>query len=223
MAAEEHLCKQDIDGEPGVAAHKRRHQHHLVPVPLVFQGPGCHHSRHRAPKAQEHGDEGLPRQPQTAHHVFHYIGHPGHIPGIFQETQCQKQDQDIGQEGDNGPHAPQDPVDDQGFQGIADGPGGEQPFQAVPEPADEVFHIAFQHIPYGEGQEEHHPHDQQEHRDGQNLVGHDGVNAVGQPQTRSVSTLSSRSVILSLSSLWSSTSWIISSMKSYFSRMIWVS
>ena len=145
----------------------------------MFQGPGRHDSRHRAPKTQEQGDESLAGKTQAAHDVFHDIGHPSHVPGIFQEAQGQEQDQDVGQEGDDGPHPAQDPVDDQGFQPVTDSPGSEQPFQPVPEPADEIFHVSLQHIPYRKGQEEHHRHDQQEHRNAPDPVREHLVQPVG--------------------------------------------
>ena len=146
----------------------------------MLQGPGRHNSRHRTSKAQQHGDKGFARQAQMTHDVFHHIGHAGHIAAVFQKAQGQEQNQDIGQERDDGSHATQSPIYNQGLHALIDVPGGQSSFQPVTEDTDGLFQIALQPVPYCKRQEEHHGHNQQEYRDTPDPVGKNFVQIVSE-------------------------------------------
>ena len=132
---------------------------------LVFQGAGGHDGRHRAPEAQQHGDEGLARQAQLAHDPLHHIGHPGHIAAVLQQGQAEEQDQDVGQEGDDGAHAGDDAVHHQGGEhvpGVEAASAASAPSESQPISSSRV---ALEPVPDGEGEEEDDRHDAQEDGD----------------------------------------------------------
>ena len=84
VVSKKHLGEQDVDGQPGVAAHKWRYQHDLEAVPLAFQRTGSHDGGNRTAKSQQHGNEGFAGKPQLAHDALHHIGHTGHITAVLQ-------------------------------------------------------------------------------------------------------------------------------------------
>ena len=151
----------------------------FVPVPLVLQGAGGHDGRHRAAKAQHHGDEGPARQAQPAHNAVHDVGHPGHVAAVLQKGQGQEQDEDVGQEGEDPSYAGDDAVHQQGDHRRRD----VQRLQSVPDASGEklqaCLEVALEPVADGEGEEEHQGHDDQEDGQAQPAVDQEPVGLVG--------------------------------------------
>ena len=98
MILEKHLGKQHINRQPGAAGHEWRHHHGAEPVLSVLQRSGGHNGRHGTSEAQQHGDKCPSGQSQFSHNPVHHIGGAGHISAVLQDSQGQKQDENVGKE-----------------------------------------------------------------------------------------------------------------------------
>ncbi len=179
VAGEEHLGKQHVDGKPGAAGHKRRYEHGLIPIPLILQGPGGHHRGHTAPKAQNHGDERPARQAQLAHNAVHHIGHPGHIAAVLQKGQGQKQNDDIGQKGQDAPHAGDDAIHNQRGEHGGHAHGVQPAQHPAGDPVQAQLEVLLQPIAHCEGEEEDQGHNAQKDGQAPKPVGKQFIRPVG--------------------------------------------
>ena len=63
VVSKKHLGEQDVDGQPGVAAHKWRYQHDLEAVPLTFQRTGSMMAGTVQPNPSSIGRNARPESP----------------------------------------------------------------------------------------------------------------------------------------------------------------
>ena len=183
VPGEEGGGEQAVHRQPGGAGHEgHQHDGHAA-VLLVLHGAGAHDGGHGAAEAHEHGDEGLTREAEPAEQPVHDEGRPGHIAGVLQEGQEDKQDGDLGQEGKYAAYTGDDAVHQQGLHPGSGAGHGQDPADPLGKAAaDEEVHPVGQDLSGPEGECEHGQHHQQEDGDGQELVGDDGVDLVGEGQ-----------------------------------------
>ena len=179
VCPEEHLRKEDIDGEAGVAAHEGGDEHHLEAVAPAFERAGRHDGRHRAAKAQEHGDERLARQPELAHDALHDVSNARHVAAVLEEGERQKEDEDVGQEGEDGPDAADDAVNEEGDEDGVRADGGEPRLRRIRKPAEPQLEERFDGVAHIEGEEEDERHDAEEDGDAPHLVREGAVELIG--------------------------------------------
>ena len=177
---EEHLREEDVDGEAGVAAHEGGDEHHLEAVAPAFERAGRHDGGHRTAEAQEHGDERLAREPELAHDALHDVGNARHVAAVFEEGERQKEDEDVGQEGEDGPDAADDAVDEEGDEDGVRADGGEPRLRRIRKPAEPQLKERFDRVAHIEGEEEDERHDAEEDGDAPHLVREGAVELIGE-------------------------------------------
>ena len=180
VCPEEHLRKEDVDGEAGVAAHEGGDEHHLEAVALTFECAGRHDGGHRAAEAQEHGDERLAREPELAHDALHDVSNARHVAAVFEEGERQKEDEDVGQEGEDGPDAADDAVDEEGDEDGVRADGGEPRLRRIRKPAEPQLEERFDGVAHIEGEEEDERHDAEEDGDAPHRVREGSVELIGE-------------------------------------------
>ena len=180
VCPEEHLRKEDVDGEAGVAAHEGGDEHHLEAVAPAFEGAGRHDGGHRAAEAQEHGDERLAREAQFAHDALHDVGNARHVAAVFEEGEREEEDEDVGQECEDGPDAADDAVDEEGDEDGVRADGGEPRLRRIREPRKSQLKERFDRIAHIEGEEENERHDAEEDGDAPHLVREGAVELIGE-------------------------------------------
>ena len=104
---------QGIDWNSRRAGHERSDQNGGQTVAAIVDHPGRHNARHGAGKTRQQGNKGPAMQAGPAHDPVHQKGRPGHIAGIFQQDDEEKQDQDLWQEDQDTAHPGNHPVDHQ--------------------------------------------------------------------------------------------------------------
>ena len=83
---------------------------------LVLEDSRSHDSGHGAAEADEHRDEALAVQADLVHDLVHNEGGPGHVAGVLQESNRQKQQKDVRQKDQHTADTAEDAVNDQRMQ-----------------------------------------------------------------------------------------------------------
>ena len=173
--AEKGPRQDDIDRQLGGTGHERRDEDGEDPVLFTLQGPGRHHRRHVAPEAHEHGDEGFAVEADQVHDLVHEKSGPGHVAGVFENSDEEKKEQDVGEENDHGPHAGDNPVQQKVPREPLGKNGGKKTGQE-PHPGFDPFHGVG---PRREGDLEHEPDEKDENRKAHEPVGQHPVDVPG--------------------------------------------
>ena len=122
---------------------------------LRFQRPCRHDRRNRTAEAQHHGKKRPAGHPHLSHNPVHNIGHPGHVTAVLQNGKRQKQDEYVGDKGQDTSHTGNYPIHHKGNH-----PSGHvKPFQTCPHQirknGKRVFQSALQKIPHKKCQEKY--------------------------------------------------------------------
>ena len=163
MIREEQFCKQNVNRKSGGAGHKG----------------GRHNRRNRTSKSQKHGEKGLSRQAHHSHGFVHNVGHTGHVAAVLQKGQRKKQDENVGEEGQNTAYSRNNAVDNQGLHPAGHVNTRQKRLGGGRKPVQPCLKITFQKIAYGKGKEEHQRHNSEENRNSQNRMCQKPVNLIG--------------------------------------------
>ena len=145
---------------------------------LRLQRAGRHDGGNRAAEAENHGQKRLAGKSHTPHDAIHHIGHPGHIAAVLQNGKSQKQDENIGDKGQDAAHTGYDTVHHQGNHPVRRMDGRKAGTHQIGNDGKGVLQTALQEIADGKGQEKHQRHDAQKHRDAPDRMGQDPVDFV---------------------------------------------
>ncbi len=108
---------QRVHGQPSRAGHKGRDQNRGNAVALVLDGARRHDGRHGAGVRGKQRNETLALQAEARHGAVRDQRGPGQIAGILQDSDKQKQNQDLRQKHDHAADAVKNSVDHQRVQG----------------------------------------------------------------------------------------------------------
>jgi len=117
--------KKGVDGDFGRAAHVRGEENGHFAVAIGGDGAGGHDGRHRAAEADEQRHDAAARKTDAAQRLIHYKGDTGHVAGVFQDGEKEKQGDDDGQEHQHAAHAGKDAIDDEAVDHRIDAVGSE--------------------------------------------------------------------------------------------------
>ena len=186
--ADERAHDKRDDGQLGAAGDERGGHDRHAAVLLVLDGLGGKHARHAAAGGHQHGDEGLTGQAKAAEDSVHNKSDARHVAAILKEGEQDKEDEHLRDEAQNGTHAGNDAVADQGDHHIAGarsgkpaleqrGDAGHGGTKEVPAVAEEVVVHPIGHggAERGDGQVVHAEHDGGEDRQTQPAICDDAV------------------------------------------------
>ena len=113
LIGEKRAAEYHVDRQPRRARHEGQHQHREQPRLAVLYRARGHHGRHVAAEAHEHRNERLAVQPHAAEQGVGQHGGAGQVARVFEQGDAEVEDEDIGQEHDDAPHAAQHAADQQ--------------------------------------------------------------------------------------------------------------
>jgi len=182
---QQHRDQQRIDGQTRRTAHQRHHQRRDKAVLLIVDRARGHDARDRAGETAEHRHERFSVQAHLAHQPVHDERRARHVPGVLQQPEEEKQDQNLRQKDDHTAHARDDAVDHQ-IAKIALG-------QCTRSPAAHQllgrFDPAHRKLREPEHREKHQRHHAEEKHPAPQAVGEHGIDAVARGGIGAVATL----------------------------------
>ena len=168
--------QEDVDGEPGAAAHKGVDQDSEEAVALALQGPRGHDGRGIAPEAHDHRDEGLPVESDGVHHLVHEKRCAGHVSRVLEQGDAKEEDEDVREKDDDPAHPSDYTVD----QEIPENSLAHSGAERLAEPSHALLDPAHGEGAHVECELEHRPDEEDEEREPEEPVGEDRVHLVGE-------------------------------------------
>ena len=125
MRREERRGKKRVDGDLRRAAHIRREQDGHLAVTVTRYRARRHDGRHGAAEADEHGNDAAAGQADLAQRLVHHKCDAGHVAGILQNREEEKERHDDRQEHQHTAYARKNAVDDEAMYHRVDAVSGQ--------------------------------------------------------------------------------------------------
>ena len=179
--------KESDDRHFRSAGNKSGGHHRNLPIPFLLNGTGRKNSRHSAAGGNQHGNDALAGEPESAKDPIHNKGHPGHISHILQDAQKDGQNQYLRKESQNRTHSGKNSVHDQSIQPSAHPQSGKDPIQKTGEQLSKQYIVCpvrtdrsnrERQTPHSNGV--HQEHNSRKNRNRQDPVCYDPIDPIRQ-------------------------------------------
>ena len=175
VAGQQRGDHQQVDGEARRAAHERGDEDGHKPVLGILDGARGHNAGNRAGVGAEQRDEGFAVEANAAHQPIHDERGAGHVAGILQQPDEEKQNQDLRQKHQHAADAGDDSIGEQ----VAEVTGSHRALHPGGERGNLGIDPVHRDLGEGENREEQRSHHSAEHEPAPERVDDDGVDLVG--------------------------------------------